>query len=80
MSHIVNLNVFIIIQEAVAVCIEKETPLLGTSESHFAQIAEETSKRMKRIANMLSESGFVPMIPEGGYFMMADFSQVDTGR
>ncbi|XP_031556293.1 kynurenine--oxoglutarate transaminase 3-like [Actinia tenebrosa] len=67
------------IQEAVATCIERETPLLGTSESHFAQLAELTTKRMEKIASFLTDFGFVPMIPEGGYFMLADFSKVDTG-
>ncbi|KAK3730026.1 hypothetical protein QZH41_009542 [Actinostola sp. cb2023] len=34
---------------------------------------------MKRLAKFMSECGFVPVIPEGGYFMMVDFANVDTG-
>ncbi|KXJ11237.1 kynurenine--oxoglutarate transaminase 3 [Exaiptasia diaphana] len=66
-------------QEAIAACIERETPLLGTKDSTFAQNAESTEKNMRRMAAFFSELGFHPLIPEGGYFMMVDFSKVDTG-
>ena len=59
-----------------AECFEREIPLLGTNESYYKQLAEMLEKKRDRMATLLSEVGFVPTIPEGGYFMMADTSNI----
>ncbi|EDO34101.1 predicted protein [Nematostella vectensis] len=66
-------------QEAVAVCLEKEFPLIGSQDSYFTKLSSMVSSKRDKMAAMLREIGFKPIIPEGGYFMMADFSDINLG-
>jgi len=62
------------IQEAVARAFEKELDRLESPECYFKSIAEDLQYRRDLIASILTDAGLTPVIPEGGYFIMADWS------
>jgi len=62
------------IQEAVARAFEKELDRLESPECYFKSIAVDLQYRRDLIASILMEAGLTPVIPEGGYFIMADWS------
>lgn len=55
---------------------EMELSRLSTPESYFEQLREELLPKRDRMAAMLSDIGMVPIVPEGGYFMVADISHL----
>lgn len=64
-------------QEAVAQAFEKEIPLLWESpeKSYLATLlAADLREKRDRMASILRLAGMNPLIPDSGYFMMADFS------
>lgn len=63
------------IQETVARCFEYEINALSTPDSYFKNISKELMPKMNYISKMLQENGFKPVIPEGGYFMVANWTQ-----
>ena len=62
------------LQEAVAVSFEEEVKKLGQKDCYFTALAEELEPKRDAMAKFLSEAGIKPTVPDGGYFMMADFS------
>merc|ERR1719225_653269 len=62
------------IQEAVARAFVKELARIDSPECYFKSIAVDLQERRDLIASILHEAGLVPVIPEGGYFIMADWS------
>jgi len=64
------------IQEAVAVGFEQEMERMDSDECYFKSLALELEPKRDKLAAVLSESGFIPFVPEGGYFMMADVSKL----
>lgn len=66
-----NCNVFAI-QEAIAVGFEHEMALRGKDESYFKQLPASLVKKRDLLAKLLSEAGMQPIVPEGGYFILAD--------
>jgi len=71
------------IQEAVARAFELELARLDDPECYFRTIATDLQDRRDNIASFLLEAGLTPVVPEGGYFIMADWSaykgKVDLG-
>ncbi|CAH1786885.1 unnamed protein product [Owenia fusiformis] len=65
------------IQEAVAVGFETELPRINTKECFYHSLPAELQVKRDRLAELLKSVGMTPTIPEGGYFMMADISQLD---
>ncbi|KAI1290063.1 Kynurenine--oxoglutarate transaminase 3 [Halotydeus destructor] len=63
-------------QEAVAVAFEKEIELLGQPESYFNQMSAMLEAKRDRMSNFLAGVGMKPTVPDGGYFMIADFSEL----
>ncbi|XP_040013177.1 kynurenine--oxoglutarate transaminase 1 [Xiphias gladius] len=61
-------------QEAVARGFEREHALFGTPESYFQQLPAMLHQRRKKLASCLESVGLQPIMPEGGYFMIADIS------
>ena len=61
-------------QEAVAVGFEHEQAVRGTEESYFKQLPASLAKKRDLLTTLLSEAGMKPIVPEGGYFIMADTS------
>lgn len=61
-------------QEGVAVGLEQEVPLIGKPESFFRKMQQEFFSKRDEMAEVLSVVGFKPIVPESGYFMVADTS------
>ena len=64
------------LQEAVARGFEKEIDRLGQDESYFKSISVDLKGKRDFLAEVLNDVGMNPVIPEGGYFMMADWSSL----
>ena len=64
------------IQEAVARGFEKEMARLDQEDCYFRSISVDLQRKRDYLAKVLTEVGMKPVIPEGGYFMMADWSQL----
>ena len=62
-------------QEVVARCLEYELTRLNSPECYFYSISREFQEKRDRFARVLHECGMKPIIPDGGYFMLADFSR-----
>lgn len=63
-------------QEAVARGFEREYELFGTPESYFQQLPAMLHQKRAKLASCLGSVGLQPVMPEGGYFMIADISSV----
>lgn len=63
------------IQEAVAVGLEVETAKIGQNDSYWKALAEELEPKRDRICQFLQKVNMNPTVPQGGYFLIADFSQ-----
>ncbi|XP_034052616.1 kynurenine--oxoglutarate transaminase 1 [Gymnodraco acuticeps] len=63
-------------QEAVARGFEREYELFGSPESYFQQLPAMLHHRRGKLASCLQSVGLQPIMPEGGYFMIADISSV----
>lgn len=64
------------LKEALAQAFEHEIPLVGTEKSYFKELSSMLEKKRDLMAKLLTDVGFKPTIPEGGYFMMADTSDI----
>lgn len=65
-----------ILQEAVAMGIERETSILGQDDSYFKQLPRMLQVKRDEVYAALKEVGMDPIIPEGGYFMLANVSKL----
>ncbi|XP_068562761.1 kynurenine--oxoglutarate transaminase 1 isoform X2 [Cebidichthys violaceus] len=63
-------------QEAVARGFEREFELFGSPESYFQQLPAMLHHKREKLASCLESVGLRPVVPEGGYFMIADISSV----
>lgn len=64
------------IQEAVAAGLEYEMNLMNEpSKCYFYSLAAELKPKRDKLAKLLADNGIKPVIPEGGYFMLADISK-----
>ncbi|XP_062290017.1 kynurenine--oxoglutarate transaminase 1-like isoform X1 [Scomber scombrus] len=63
-------------QEAVARGFEREYELFGSPESYFQQLPAMLHHKRKKLASCLESVGLQPIMPEGGYFMVADVSSI----
>ncbi|XP_055530039.1 kynurenine aminotransferase [Wyeomyia smithii] len=64
------------IQEAIAVGFEKELQRLSSPECYFNSISGELQSKRDYMAQFLAEVGMNPTLPQGGYFMVADWSSL----
>jgi kynurenine---oxoglutarate transaminase / cysteine-S-conjugate beta-lyase / glutamine---phenylpyruvate transaminase len=55
---------------------EFELTRLNSPESYFKTIAVDLKKKRDFIAKILQDAGMNPVVPEGGYFIMADWSKL----
>lgn len=62
------------IQEAIALGFEKEFPRLGQTDCYFVSLPKELEPKRNYMADFLREVGMNPTVPEGGYFMVADWT------
>ncbi|XP_053195411.1 kynurenine--oxoglutarate transaminase 1-like isoform X2 [Scomber japonicus] len=63
-------------QEAVARGFEIEYELYGSPESYFQELPAMLHHKRKKLASCLESVGLQPIMPEGGYFMVADVSSI----
>jgi kynurenine--oxoglutarate transaminase/cysteine-S-conjugate beta-lyase/glutamine--phenylpyruvate transaminase len=59
----------------VARCFEYEFKRLNSSKCYFNSISKELVEKRDKIARALQECGMKPIVPDGGYFILADFSR-----
>ena len=64
------------VQEAVARAFEHEMARMGQPDCYFTSISTDLQKKRDFIVDILKDVGFNPVIPEGGYFIMADWSHL----
>ncbi|XP_064164822.1 kynurenine--oxoglutarate transaminase 1 isoform X1 [Anguilla rostrata] len=65
-------------QEAVAHGFQREFECFGNPESYFLQLPEKIHHKRQKLAQCLVSVGLQPIMPEGGYFMMADISTMNV--
>ncbi|XP_029473662.1 kynurenine--oxoglutarate transaminase 3 isoform X2 [Rhinatrema bivittatum] len=66
------------LQEALARALLKDFNRMGSSECYFNSLSRELEVKRDRMAKLLQEVGLKPVIPEGGYFMIADVSALNV--
>ena len=59
-----------------AICFETARQRSNSAECYFNSISEELRPKRDKMAKFLEKLGVVPTVPEGGYFMVADFSHL----
>ena len=64
------------IQEAIAVGLETEMQRMGQPDSYLVQTVETLQRKRDELAGVLKEVGMDPIVPEGGYFILADTSSI----
>ncbi|CAF2776720.1 unnamed protein product [Rotaria sp. Silwood2] len=62
-------------QEVVARCFEYELKRLNSAESYLNSVSTEFLQKRNQFAEVLKECGMRPIVPDGGYFILAYFSQ-----
>ena len=62
------------IQEAVARAFEIELSRLGEPDSYFIQIGRQLRMKRDNLAAGLERLGLKPIMPEGGYFLLVDWT------
>nr|KAG5710610.1 hypothetical protein BaRGS_013256 [Batillaria attramentaria] len=63
-------------KEAVAEGLELEESRRGSPDCYFTSLSLELLPKRDQLAKVLEGLGMHPVVPEGGYFMMADISQM----
>lgn len=63
-------------QEVIARCFEHELQRMNESECYFKSISAELKPKRDKLVQLLTDVGLKPVIPEGGYFMLADISKI----
>ncbi|KAG5899623.1 hypothetical protein JTB14_037281 [Gonioctena quinquepunctata] len=66
------------IQEACAIAFEKEMERLGTEECYFVSMGKELEAKRDYMVKVLTDVGMRPMIPDGGYFIIADWTPLES--
>ena len=56
-------------------CFEYESKRLESPECYFNSISNEFLAKREKIVQALKDCGMKPVIPDGGYFILADFSR-----
>lgn len=64
------------LQEALAIVLENELKRLDSTDSNFNTLRLELQGKRDFMINLLTEVGFKPVIPQGGYFILADWSNL----
>ncbi|XP_053991200.1 kynurenine aminotransferase isoform X2 [Hylaeus volcanicus] len=62
------------IQEAVAVAFEQELDRFGKPDCYFTSLAKELEPKRDFMVKFLNDAGMTPTIPEGGYFIVANWT------
>ncbi|XP_018416892.1 PREDICTED: kynurenine--oxoglutarate transaminase 3 isoform X2 [Nanorana parkeri] len=62
------------LQEALANALFKDFKRMDEPECYFNSLPRELQAKRDRMARLLQEAGLQPVVPEGGYFIIADVS------
>lgn len=54
--------------------------MFGSPESYFQQLPALLHHKRKKLASCLQSVGLQPIMPEGGYFMVADISSISESQ
>ncbi|XP_064616018.1 kynurenine--oxoglutarate transaminase 3-like [Liolophura sinensis] len=65
------------LQEAVAEGLEREMSLFGSPECYLQSLAREIQPKRDALVDLLEQLGMVPTVPQGSYFIMADYSNMN---
>lgn len=65
-------------QEAVAIGFEQELARFGQPDCYFISIVKELLPKREYMAKFLRDIGMTPTIPEGGYFMVANWTALEN--
>ncbi|XP_066548030.1 kynurenine--oxoglutarate transaminase 3 isoform X2 [Amia ocellicauda] len=66
------------LQEAVAQGFQRELKLMDDPDCYFYSLPRELQGKRDRIAQILRSAGMIPVVPEGGYFMIVDVSALNV--
>lgn len=66
------------LEEAVAIVIEKELSKLGQPDSYFVTFQNELQAKRDYIVKELCEANIIPTVPDGGFLLVADWSQLES--
>lgn len=64
------------LQEAIAIVLEMELPRFQTKEGYFHRNGIELKVKRDKMVADLKLAGFIPIVPQGGYFMLADYKNL----
>lgn len=53
---------------------------MGQPDCYFTSLAEELEGKRDRMAAILKQAGMRPVVPEGGYFMVADVTALSEQK
>ncbi|MEE6511219.1 hypothetical protein FKM82_017690 [Ascaphus truei] len=67
------------LQEALAHALFKDFKRMDEPECYFSSLPRELQAKRDRMALLLQGAGLKPIVPEGGYFMVADISKLGNG-
>ena len=73
-SNFCHLSAANLFQEALAEGLEYEKKLLGTEQSYWKWLIDTLEYKKAKAVKMVEAAGMTPIVPEGGYFLMADIS------
>ena len=59
-----------------AIGFETEIARFNKPDSYWNQLSSSLKAKRDKMAKFLNDTGMKPTVPEGGYFMLADFSQI----
>ncbi|XP_050968295.1 kynurenine--oxoglutarate transaminase 3 isoform X1 [Labeo rohita] len=65
------------LQEAVGQGLLRDFELMGQPDCYFTSLAVELEGKRDRMAAMLRQTGMIPVVPEGGYFMIVDVTALN---
>ncbi|KAI2663520.1 Kynurenine--oxoglutarate transaminase 3 [Labeo rohita] len=63
--------------EAVGQGLLRDFELMGQPDCYFTSLAVELEGKRDRMAAMLRQTGMIPVVPEGGYFMIVDVTALN---
>ena len=64
------------LKDVIGRCFDLENTRLESPECYFNSISNELIPKRDQLAKLLVDAGLTPIIPEGGYFMLADISKI----
>lgn len=65
-----------LLQEAIAVGLEQEMDRTGDPTGYWNDLSSSLQKKRDTICGFLNSVGMTPTVPEGGYFLICDFSKL----